>query len=100
MHGLHEVAGGGIMKDVIERLKQQIEDIEKEAKACQWVSAEDELPELEEAVLILNGNDWDHRYNRIETGRRVKINEDGDWCWYGYVFNTMHTHVTHWMPLP
>jgi hypothetical protein len=88
------------MKDVIERLKQQIEEIAQEAKAGEWISAGERLPEIEEPVLILSGNDWDHRYNRIETGRRVKTNEDGSWCWYGYAFNTMHTHVTRWMPLP
>ncbi len=71
----------------------------EKVKQSDWISVQDELPDIDQPCLIFFGYDYCEVYQRIETGRRSMVNNI-DWCWYGYLHNSMYTDVTHWMPLP
>ena len=64
-----------------------------------WISVEDQLPGIDEPVLMLDASGWIDMYNRIKTGRRLNLNTVGDWSWYAYSHNTVE-NISHWMPLP
>jgi len=59
---------------------------------------DNELPAIDEPVMLFYGADFTPIYQRMETGRRVQTNSDGDWGWYGFLHNTMYhdnNPVTH-----
>ena len=64
------------------------------------ISVNEKLPDIEEAVFIVFGDTFYPDHARIETGRRVQTNQNGDWGWYGYASNTMHIDVTHFFYMP
>ncbi len=68
----------------------------------EWISVEDKLPEIDEHVLISNGNyvnfGWiDSNYYNYETDELQE-------CWVGanlgWDGDSDKVEVTHWMPIP
>ena len=70
-------------------------------KQSQWVSVDDELPALEERVLLKTQS------NEVVTGWLRKLTEDDIYFCFGnefsvwdFDFNYDLGAATHWMPLP
>lgn len=74
----------------------------------EWISVEDGLPELYEAVLCTNSRVFGvgDKYRRpYWQARRTEIGgtlEDGTpkWVWQAFVTDVIELGATHWMPLP
>lgn len=56
-----------------------------------WISVKDRLPNVGDRVLFLSEGEIDFAYYFKEEG--WKLMDGGDW-------HTIHSLITHWMPLP
>lgn len=64
----------------------------RDALAERWRSVEDELPEIDNDVLVI----FSHAYTPAYIEKAVAYYDGNDW----YTQNGFHIRPTHWLPIP